>query len=210
MDHVALNFINAATSLPAALIYVVIILWLVAESCGVPIPNEAILLFSGFLISANHLNLVVAWAASIVGTTCGASLAWWIARRFGPAGVRKVGRYVFLTPARLAAAEAFFRNRGAATIFVSRLTPIVRTVISYPAGLAGMPYRPFILATLAGCSVWNLLVLLVGRAAGDHWNELFQRFHTPVLLVGVAVILAGLAYLLLERALKKRFAGSAG
>lgn len=202
----ALAVVDAVAGLPPALLYLVIILWLIAESAAVPIPNEAILLFSGFLVGAGHLNLFIAFAASVVGTVGGATLAWWIAHTYGPAGVRRVGRYVFLTPSRLAAAEAFFRRRGPLAIFVARLTPIIRTVISYPAGLAGMRYRPFVLATAAGCAIWNVLVLLVGRAAGEHWTELFERFHTPVLLVGVAVILAVVAYLVLEHLLKKRLA----
>jgi membrane protein DedA with SNARE-associated domain len=202
----ALAVVNAVAGLPPALLYLVIVVWLIAESAAVPIPNEAILLFSGFLIGAGHLNLFVTAVASVAGTLGGATLAWWIARTFGPAGVRRIGRYVFLTPGRLAAAEAFFRRRGPLAVFVARLTPIIRTVISYPAGLAGMPYRPFALATVAGCAIWNVLVLLVGRAAGEHWTELFERFHTPVLLVGVVVILAAVAYLALEHLLKKRLA----
>lgn len=206
----ALTVINAVEGLPAALLYLVIVVWLIAESAAVPIPNEAILLFSGFLVGSGHLNLFAALAASIVGTVGGATLAWWIARTFGPPGVRKVGRYVYLTPGRLASAERFFHRRGHATIFIARLTPIVRTVVSYPAGLAGMRYRPFLLATAAGCAIWNLLVLLVGRAAGEHWSELFQRYHTPVLLVGGAVIVAGVVYLALEHTVKKRFVEPSG
>ncbi len=206
----ALTVVNAVAGLPAALLYLVIILWLIAESAAVPIPNEAILLFSGFLVGSGHLNLFVALGASIIGTVGGATLAWWIARTFGPAGVRKVGRYVLLTPGRLAAAEGFFQRRGPVMIFLARLTPIVRTVVSYPAGLAGMRYRPFVLATAVGCAIWNLLVLLVGRAAGEHWTDLFERYHNPVLLVGAAVILAGVAYLALEHTLKKRFAEPSG
>jgi membrane protein DedA with SNARE-associated domain len=206
----ALTVVNAVAGFPPALLYLVIVLWLVAESAAVPIPNEAILLFSGFLVGGGHLNLLAAWAASVVGTLGGATLSWWIARTFGPPGVRRVGRYVLLTPGRLAVAEAFFRRRGPAAIFIARLVPVVRTVISYPAGLAAMPYRPFILATAAGCAIWNLLVLLLGRAAGEHWTELFVRFHTPVLLVGVAVVLAGVAYLALEHTVRKRFAEPSG
>jgi membrane protein DedA with SNARE-associated domain len=204
----ALTVVNAVAGLPPALLYLVVVVWLVAESAGVPIPNEAILLFAGFLVGSGHLSLPLTWVASIVGTVGGATIAWWIARTFGPAGVHRVGRYVLLTPSRLAAAEGFFRRRGAATIFIARLTPIIRTVVSYPAGLAAMPYRPFVVATALGCAIWNLLVLLVGVAAGEHWIELFQRFHTPVLLAGAAVIVAAVVYLLLEHTIKKRFAGA--
>lgn len=203
----ALTIIDAVAGLPPALLYLVIIVWLTIESAAVPLPNEAILLFSGFLVGAGHLNFLVALVASVVGTSSGATFSWWVARRFGPAGVRKIGRYVFLTPKRLAAAEAFFRRRGPVAIFLARLTPVIRTVMSYPAGLAGMPYRSFILATLAGCTIWNLIVLLVGRAAGEHWTELFVRFHTPLLGAGVLLVIAAIAYLVLEHALEKRLAG---
>jgi len=206
----ALTVVNAVASFPPALLYLVILIWLVAESAAVPLPNEAILLFGGFLVGAGHLNFFVAWAASVVGTAGGATLAWWIARTFGPPGVRRVGRYVLLTPGRLAAAEAFFQRRGPATIFVARLIPVVRTVISYPAGLATMPYRPFILATLSGCAIWNVMVLLIGRAAGEHWTDLFERYHTPLLAVGVAVVLAAAGYLVLEHSVRKRFAEPSG
>ena len=204
----AITIVNAVAGLPPALLYLVVFVWLVVESTGVPIPNEVILLFAGFLVGGGHLSLPLTWAASIAGTVGGATVAWWIARTFGPAGVQRVGRYVLLTPGRLAAAEGFFRRRGAATVFIARLTPIVRTVLSYPAGLAGMPYRPFVVATALGCATWNALVLLVGMVAGDHWIELFQRFRTPALLAGGVVVAAGIGYLVLEHAIKKRFAGA--
>lgn len=206
----ALTVVNAVANLPPALLYLVIVVWLSVESAAVPLPNEAILLFSGFLVGAGHLNLYFALAASVLGTAAGATFSWWVARKYGPAGVRKVGHYVFLTPGRLAAAERFFRHRGPAAIFLARLTPVVRTVMSYPAGLAAMPYRSFILATLAGCTIWNVLVLLVGRAAGQHWTELFERYHTPLLVAGVLLLIAAVAYLALEHNLKKRLAEPTG
>jgi membrane protein DedA with SNARE-associated domain len=206
----ALSVVNAVASLPPALLYLVIIVWLSVESAAVPLPNEAILLFSGFLVGAGHLNLFVALVASVLGTAAGATFSWYVAKRFGPAGVSKVGHYVFLTPGRLAAAERFFRHRGPAAIFLARLTPVIRTVMSYPAGLAAMPYRAFIVATVAGCTIWNVLVLLIGRAAGQHWTELFERYHTPLLVGGVLIALAAVAYLVLEHSLKKRLAEPTG
>ena len=79
-------------------------------------------------------------------------------------------------------------------------------MISYPAGLADMDYRPFTLATVAGAGIWCFLVLLVGRAAGEHWSDLFERFHTPALVLGVLIVLALVAYVALEHAMKRRFA----
>jgi membrane protein DedA with SNARE-associated domain len=200
-----LHIVEALTSLPAIVFYIVILCWLIAESAAVPIPCEAILLCAGFLVGVGHLFLPIALVASVVGSLCGASLAWWIARRFGRLGVERVGRYVLLTPARLEVAENFFRRRGAPTIFIGRLLPVVRTVISYPAGLADMSYGPFAVATVVGAAIYNLAILLLGRAVGANWTTLFNRAHSDLDLVGVAVIVLVIAYLVLHHLIQRRY-----
>jgi membrane protein DedA with SNARE-associated domain len=200
-----LRIVEALTSLPATVFYAVILCWLVAESAAVPIPCEAILLCAGFLVGIGHLLLPVALIASVAGSLGGASLAWWIARRFGRMGVERVGRYVLLTPTRLVVAENFFRRRGAPTIFIGRLVPVVRTVISYPAGLADMSYGPFALATVVGAALYNLAILLLGRAVGANWTALFNRAHSDLDLVGVLVIVVVIAYLVLHHLIQRRY-----
>ena len=202
----ALDAVAVVAGLPPVLLYLTILIWLVLESAGAPLPNEAILLFSGYLVAIGHLEAVLVVVAATAGSSTGATIAWWIARKYGPAGVEKVGRFVLLNRGRLAAAQAWFNRWGPHTIFLARLTPVVRTVISYPAGLAAMRYRPFITATVLGAGLYNLVVLLVGRAAGPHWVDLFERFHTPALLLGIVVILLVAAYVAFEHAVKKRFA----
>ena len=202
----ALDAVAVVAGLPPVLLYLTILTWLVLESAGAPLPNEAILLFSGYLVAIGHLEAVLVVVAATAGSSTGATIAWWIARKYGPAGVEKVGRFVLLNRGRLAAAQAWFNRWGPHTIFLARLTPVVRTVISYPAGLAAMRYRPFITATVLGAGLYNLVVLLVGRAAGPHWVDLFERFHTPALLLGIVVILLVAAYVAFEHAVKKRFA----
>ena len=204
----ALEAVSAVAGLPPLLLYLAVLIWLVLESAGAPLPNEAILLFSGYLVAIGHLDAVAVVVAATAGSSTGATVAWWIARAYGPAGVEKVGRYVFLNRGRLGAAQAWFNRWGPHTIFLARLTPVVRTVISYPAGLAAMRYRPFIIATVVGAGLYNLVILLIGRAAGPHWVDLFERFHTPALLLGIVVILLVAAYVAFEHAVKKRFAQS--
>jgi membrane protein DedA with SNARE-associated domain len=202
----ALHAVNVVAGLPPPLLYLVILVWMTVESAGVPLANEVILLFSGYLAAVGHLGLPIAWLAADLGVIVGATFAWWVASRYGPAGVDKVGRYVFLNHTRLAAAEAWFERRGAFVVLIARLTPVVRTAVSYPAGLAKMPYRPFVVSTLLGAAIWNALMLLVGQAAGDHWSELFVRFHKPALILGIVVILAVVAYFGAEQVLRQRFA----
>jgi membrane protein DedA with SNARE-associated domain len=202
----AVEAVQAIAGLPPGLLYLVIFVWLILESAGAPIPNEAILMFAGYLVAIDRLELALAWLAATLGSLGGATFAWWIARRYGTTGVERVGHYIFLNRGRLAAAQGWFKRWGSHTIFIARLTPVVRTVISYPAGLAAMAYRPFAGATAIGAGIWCLAVLLVGRAAGPHWTELFERVHTPALLLGILVILAGIGYLAFEHLMKKRLA----
>ncbi|MGH7883335.1 MAG: DedA family protein [Candidatus Dormibacteraceae bacterium] len=205
MNDLILHLLDSITRLPVPLLYLVIVVWLIAESAAVPIPNEAILLCAGFLVGVGHLNLPLAWLASIFGTIIGASLAWWLARSLGRVGVERFGRYIFLTPDRLTMAEHFFGRRGALTIFLARLTPVVRTVISYPAGLLNMRYRPFLGATVVGCAIWNLLMLLIGQAVGARWRTLFEQTHNGLLLLGGLVIVALIGYLIVDQLIKRRW-----
>lgn len=203
-----LSLIHDIAILPPIVLYLVILIWLVFESAGAPIPNEAILLFSGYLIAIGKLLLLPAWAAAVLGSLGGATISWGIAKRWGPAGVDRVGRYILLDRDRLQAAHRWFGRWGAYTIFLARLTPVVRTVISYPAGLAAMPYRPFAISTAIGAGIWCLLVLIVGQVAGAHWADLFQKVHAPALVLGLAIILVLVAYLVFEHVLRRRLAKS--
>lgn len=203
-----LALIHDIASLPAIVLYLVILIWLIFESAGTPLPNEAILLFSGYLIAIGKLLLLPAWGAAVLGSLGGATISWAIAKRWGPAGVDRVGRFILLDRERLAAAHAWFGRWGAYTIFLARLTPVVRTVISYPAGLAAMPYRPFAIATAVGAGVWCLFVLIVGQVAGSHWADLFSRVHAPALVIGLVIVVALVAYLVFEHALRRRLADS--
>jgi len=201
-----LSIVHAIASLPPVVLYLVILVWLIFESAGTPIPNEAILLFSGYLIAIGKLLLLPAWGAAVLGSLLGATISWGIAKRWGPAGVDRVGKYILLDRERLKAAQAWFGRWGAYTIFLARLTPVVRTVISYPAGLAAMRYRPFAIATAIGAAIWCLGVLVVGQLAGAHWADLFDRVHAPALVIGGAIIVILIAYLVFEHALRRRLA----
>ena len=205
----AIQVVHAVAGMPAGLLYAVILVWLIVESAGAPLPNEAILLFSGYLLSAGRLEFLPTWAAATVGSMGGATLSWYIARRWGPAGVDRVGRYVFLNRGRLSAAQTWFGRWGAYTIFLARLTPVVRTVISYPAGLAAMRYQPFITSTAVGAGIWCAAVLVVGQVAGRHWSDLFAKLHAPLLVIGLAVIVLIVAYLVFEHVLKERLSRGA-
>lgn len=186
----ALRLVDSIANQPAALIYLTVFVYMVGQSVGAPLSSEALLLFGGYLVSRGRLNVVALWAAATLGSVLGASVAWWIADRWGPAGVDRVGRYILLNRSKLTTAHRFFERRGVVMIFVARLLPLIQAYISYPAGLADMGYRKFLGATAAGAALWCALLVAGGLAAGPHWKDLFSRLNGPTLIAGVLVILA--------------------
>jgi membrane protein DedA with SNARE-associated domain len=190
----ALRIIEAISGLPPAFLYVVVFLYMVGQSAGAPLSSEALLLFGGYLVSRGRLNPVILWLAAVAGSAIGGSAAWYVARRWGPAGVDHVGRYLLLSRTKLKTAHRFFERRGVAAVVLARLLPLVQSYISYPAGLADMAYRPFIAATAVGAAAWCMGLILLGIAAGPHWSEWFQLTNGPLLMLGALVILAVAGY----------------
>src|SRR5436305_13484772 len=171
---------------------------MLAESACIPFPSEATMLFAGFNVSTGHCPLwepvAVGVAANVVGS--------WIAYAVGYFGridlIEKHGRFLHITPARLAWADRWFTQHGEATVFFSRMLPIIRTFISLPAGVAKMPFWRFTLFTLAGCIPWVLMLAIVGEKVGDNGED---WRHKPGYLdyLAVAAILVGSVYLIVKR-----------
>ncbi|WP_101836057.1 DedA family protein [Frankia canadensis] len=169
------------------------------ESACIPIPSEVIMLIGGALaagaIGGAHPNLVLVIVAGVVGNVVGSYAAWAVGRYGGPAAIRRFGRYVFLREHDLVRAERWFERRGAVSVLVGRLLPVVRTFISLPAGIAAMPPLRFGVYTTMGCIPWTAALGIAGYAVGDNWEKIANGFHGPTyIIVGiVAVILIVLA-----------------
>jgi membrane protein DedA with SNARE-associated domain len=151
--------------------YAGVFLLMVGESMILPVPSEAVLPFAGFLAARGTFHFGFALAAATAGTLVGSVLSYYL----GYAGVRPAlerwGRYVLVTPHHLDVAHSFFERRGAAVaVFLSRFVPVVRHLISIPAGSARMPMTPFVIATVLGGGLWNLTLLYAGYALGEHWE----------------------------------------
>jgi membrane protein DedA with SNARE-associated domain len=171
---------------------------MVAESACIPIPSEGTMLFAGFNVSEGHYPLwevvLVATAANVVGS--------WIAYAVGYYGrvdiLEKHGAKLHIKPKHLAWADRWFERYGDATVFFSRLLPIIRTFISLPAGVARMPFWRFTVLTLLGCIPWVFMLAFIGKEAGDNWDKWKDNLHYVDYVV-VAAILLGLAWLLVRR-----------
>ncbi len=178
--------------------YLGIFLVMLAESIFPPIPSELIIPFAGFAAANGQLDFFGVLAAATVGAVVG-MLPWYFAGRlFGLDRVRwladRYGRLLTMNADEIDMAVGFFRRFGPIIVLVGRLMPIVRTLISIPAGLARMPLPVFLLASTAGALIWNTILTLAGYILHEHY-ELVEVVLDPLSYI----VLAGVVLLYLFR-----------
>ena len=176
-----------------------------AESALIPIPSEATMLFAGFNVAEGHYSLfavvAVGTAANLVGS--------WIAYAIGYYGrvdiLEKHGKKLHIKPSHLAWADRWFEKYGSWTVFLTRMLPIIRTFISLPAGVARMPFWRFTFFTVAGCIPWIFMLAFTGKQVGANWKSWQASLHYVDYAIA-ALIVAGIAYLVLRNRRSKRAA----
>ena len=164
------------------------------ESACIPIPSEATMLFAGFNVDKGEYSLFAAVAVGVVANVLGS----WIAYAVGYYGriewFEKHAHHVFIKTHHIRAAERWFQRYGEATVFFTRMIPIVRTFISLPAGVAEMPFWRFTLFTTLGCIPWIFMLTFVGKQAGSNWESWKDNLHYVDYAVAAAIVL-GLVWL---------------
>ncbi|MDP3901138.1 MAG: DedA family protein [bacterium] len=183
--------------------YTGIFILMAVESANIPVPSEIIMPFSGFLVVRDNLMFFWVVVAGALGNLAGSLLSYYAALWGGRPFLERYGRFFFLSGTEIGSAERLFEKYGTATVFFSRLLPIVRTFISFPAGLARMNVWKFSLYTLAGSFLWSLLLTYLGFVAGENWDMLetyFRKFDWAI-----AIVLAvGLAWFVIHRVKQRR------
>jgi membrane protein DedA with SNARE-associated domain len=168
------------------------------ESACIPVPSEATMLFAGFNVSNGEYSLFAATAAGVLGNLVGSWIAYGVGY-FGRVDIlEKHGRKLHIKKSHLEWADRWFQRHGDATVFFTRMLPIIRTFISLPAGVARMPFWRFTLFTLLGCVPWVLMLTFIGREAGDHWEDWKDYLHYVDYAV-LAAIVIGIGYLVIRR-----------
>jgi membrane protein DedA with SNARE-associated domain len=169
------------------------------ESTFMPIPCEIVMIPAGYLIHQGAFEWYIVWPVSIVGTIGGASFNYLIACYLGRKLFLRYGKYFLMTPEKLANLEAFFARHGVFSTFIGRLIPGIRHFISFPAGLARMDVRKFILTTALGGGLWMGILLLLGYHIGANKELLMQ--YMPLIKGGVAlfIVLLTMGYVWRQR-----------
>jgi membrane protein DedA with SNARE-associated domain len=183
------GFIVATISL---LGYSGIVLLMAIESACIPLPSEIIMPFSGYLVSTGQMNLWLVGFAGAVGCVLGSLVAYWVGSKGGRPLIEKYGRYVLVSSHDLDLADRWFANYGEIIVFVSRLLPAIRTFIAFPAGVARMNLKRFVIYTFAGSLPWCLGLAYIGQKLGEKWNKddtLKTWFHRFDFLIGIAAVL---------------------
>ena len=186
--------VNAVGSLGLFGVFVLML----AESACIPIPSEATMLFAGFNVVRGHYPLWEPVAVGVVANVVGS----WIAYAIGYYGridlLEKHGRALHIKPQHLAWADRWFNRHGEATVFFSRMLPIIRTFISLPAGVARMPFWRFTAFTVAGCIPWVVLLGFIGKQAGSNWRH-WRHYLSYLDYLAIAAIVLGIVYLIVKR-----------
>jgi membrane protein DedA with SNARE-associated domain len=189
--------VNAATNVIDATGLAGVFLLMVLESACIPIPSEATMLFAGFNVSEGNMTLVGIVAAGVLGNLVGSLIAY-AAGYYGRIELLERNRLIHVNRRHLEAADRWFERHGPATVFFTRMLPIIRTFISLPAGVARMPIGRFIVYTLAGCIPWVLMLAIIGREVGDRWGQWKDHLHYLDYAVIAGIVIA-IAYLLVRR-----------
>jgi membrane protein DedA with SNARE-associated domain len=174
-----------------------IFILMVAESACIPIPSETTFLFAGFNVSRGEYSMFAVVATGTFANLVGS----WIAYAVGYYGridiLEKHGRKLHIKPSHLKWADDWFAKYGSATVFLTRMLPIIRTFISLPAGVARMPFWRFTILTTLGCVPWIFMLTFVGKQVGVRWESWKDSLHYVDYAVLAAIVL-GAIYLLLR------------
>jgi len=189
--------VRAATDIIDATGLAGVFVLMALESACIPIPSEAIMLFAGFNVSQGDLSMFGIVAAGSLGNLAGSLIAYAVGY-YGRIELLDRNKLIHINRRHLEWADRWFERHGSATVFFTRMLPIVRTFISLPAGVARMPLGRFVVFTLAGCIPWVLLLAIIGREVGDRWEDWRDYLHYADYVV-IAAAVIGLAYFFIRR-----------
>ena len=185
-------------------IYLIVGVFLLLESSGIPIVNSTLLLLGGALASLGHLNVVALAVASLIGSVSGACLAYAIGWHGGGRLLRRATTKLRVDTRKIQLLEQWFHRAGARMIFFSRIIPYIRPFSCFPAGIAHMSFRRFFAAAASGSLVWCVGMLTLGWNLGRRWKPaltLIQHYTIPAVLIILALVAL---YCIASRTIKRR------
>lgn len=180
---------SLALSVISSLGYAGIFFLMMLESMVVPVPSEFVMPFAGFLVAQGTFNFILIIIASTLGSITGSLIFYYIGKTGGHTLVEKYGKYVLVDTEDIKKTEKWFQKRGDLTVFLARLIPVVRHLISFIAGIGKMKVKKFTLYTILGATLWNGILTYFGFILGQHWNEVSQYVEELDLVIVILLII---------------------
>lgn len=169
--------------------YLGIFALMTAEGATLPVPSEVVLPFAGYLVFKGQLNFWIVVSVATIGSLIGAFIDYYIGYYLGRAAVLRYGRYVRLNEGHLKMAEKWFSKYGEIAVLFAKFVPLVRTLVSFPAGIAEMKVWQFALFSAIGSAVWNVILVYVGMLAGQNASNIIATLSGPYTATEIAVVL---------------------
>ena len=182
--------------------YLGVFLLIAIENIFPPIPSEVILVFGGFMTTYTSLNIPIMILAATLGSLLGAIVLYYIGKIFNKERLKrivngKIGKVLRLKASDIEKADKWFDTKGNKTVFFCRFIPIVRSLISIPAGMSEMPMQKFLLYTILGSLIWNTVLIIVGSIVGDKWETIvgyLDNFSNIILIILVILFVVAMYY----------------
>jgi membrane protein DedA with SNARE-associated domain len=179
--------------------YGAIFLLLMLGVVGLPIPDETLLVFCGYLISRGRMNPLLAWLSAVAGSWCGITLSYIIGRTVGLGFVHRFGRYFHLSDERLNKVHEWFDRIGHWALFIGYYIAGVRHFTAVVAGTSKLGFGAFVAYAWTGGLLWVTTFLTLGYFLGENWKNIADSIHHYLLYVSIAVVVVALAYYLVRR-----------
>lgn len=188
--------------------YVGVFILMALESALIPIPSEITMPFAGFLASKGQLSfsliVIVGTLANLAGSLAAYYIGYFLEETVLLGFIKKYGKFILLSEHEYERAKKWFEKYGDKIIFISRLLPGVRTVISLPAGMFEMNLKKFILYTTFGCLIWSIFLTYIGFVLGENWNSLEPYYRKFEFVIAGLIILAVVVYIEKHLNLRKK------
>jgi membrane protein DedA with SNARE-associated domain len=166
---------------------------------GVPVPDEILLAFIGYLVVQGKLNYLLSIVTGALGSFTGMSLSYFLGERFGMPLLKKYGRYIHITPERIERVDQWFLRFGKAVVIVGYFIPGLRHLTAFTAGISKWRYGTFALYAAPGAVLWVFTFITLGRFLGAHWRVYTKSLHHYTLLAVFAIIVGFIIWKLAQR-----------
>jgi membrane protein DedA with SNARE-associated domain len=182
--------------------YVAIFSLLVLGIVGLPVPDETLLTFTGYLVFRGHLSLHLAFLSGFAGSACGITLSYVLGRTFGLTLIHRYGRYLRITEHHVEKAHSWFRRAGHWSLTFGYFIPGVRHFTAYAAGMSELEYPPFALFAYAGAALWAGTFIALGYLLGERWKVVEANIHHYLVWGAIAIVILAGGYLLWRKWLR--------